>query len=188
MRISSGGGVSIGTATGAGANNLLVNGSVTGSSFSGSGSGLTGTASSLSIGGNAATASNAATATNPASGGSFITSSNIGSQSVNFATTAGNGGVTSLNGQTGAITNTGVNVIGSYYAGASLTYGNYTPSTTVAGSSLRSNDQDSGPFIYFTSGGYNPGLSGTYRAMSNSRSFNDKGNNFYGPNLWVRIS
>ena len=35
------------------------------------------------------TSGNAATATNPQSGGSFITSSNIGSQSVNYATSAG---------------------------------------------------------------------------------------------------
>lgn len=47
------------------------------------GTNITGTASGLSIGGNAATASN------PASGGSFITSSNIGSQSVNYASSAG---------------------------------------------------------------------------------------------------
>lgn len=47
------------------------------------GTNITGTASGLSIGGNAATA------TAPASGGSFITSSNIGSQSVNYATSAG---------------------------------------------------------------------------------------------------
>lgn len=49
---------------------------------------------------------NSATATNPASGGSFITSSNIGSQSVSYATTAGsagNGGVTSVNDKTGAV-------------------------------------------------------------------------------------
>jgi hypothetical protein len=75
-------------------------GAVSGSSFSGAGTGLTGTAGSLSIGGNAATATNAttaascsgnsATASNPASGGSFITSSNIGSQSVNFANSATN--------------------------------------------------------------------------------------------------
>jgi hypothetical protein len=68
--------------------------------FSGPGTGLTGTAGSLSIGGNAATATNAttaaacsgnsATASNPASGGTFITSSNIGSQSVSFATNATN--------------------------------------------------------------------------------------------------
>ena len=54
----------------------------------------------ISISGNAATATsattaascsgNAATATNPASGGTFITSSNIGSQSVSFATNATN--------------------------------------------------------------------------------------------------
>jgi hypothetical protein len=48
--------------------------------FSGAGTGLTGTAASLNIGGTAATA------TSPASGGSFITSSNIGSQSVASAT------------------------------------------------------------------------------------------------------
>jgi hypothetical protein len=47
------------------------------------GTNITGTAASLSIGGNAATASN------PASGGSFITTSNIGSQSVNYANSAG---------------------------------------------------------------------------------------------------
>jgi hypothetical protein len=50
------------------------------------------------------TSGNAATATAPQSGGSFITSSNIGSQSVNYANTAGNGGVTSVNGSTGAVT------------------------------------------------------------------------------------
>ncbi len=60
------------------------------------GTNITGTAGSLSIGGNAATATtasscsgNSATATAPASGGSFITSSNISSQSVNYANTAG---------------------------------------------------------------------------------------------------
>ena len=49
------------------------------------------------------TSGNAATATAPQSGGSFITSSNIGSQSVSYATTAGNGGVTSVNSATGAV-------------------------------------------------------------------------------------
>ena len=58
--------------------------------------GLTGSGASgtwgINITGNAATATtatNATNATNPASGGSFITSSNIGSQSVNYATSAG---------------------------------------------------------------------------------------------------
>ena len=75
MRISSAGGVSIGTTTDAGVGNLLVNGTVTASNHIGPGTGLTGTASALSIGGNAAT-----------------------------ATTAANGGVTSVNGLTGAVT------------------------------------------------------------------------------------
>jgi len=41
------------------------------------------------------------------SGGNAITTSNIGSQSVSFATTAGNGGVTSVNGNTGTVTTLG---------------------------------------------------------------------------------
>ncbi len=49
------------------------------------------------------TSGNAATATSPQGGGSFITSLNIGSQSVNYASTAGNGGVTSVNSATGAV-------------------------------------------------------------------------------------
>lgn len=57
-------------------------GGALGTPSSGVATNLTGTASGLSIGGNAATA------TNPQSGGTFITSSNIGSQSVNFATSA----------------------------------------------------------------------------------------------------
>jgi hypothetical protein len=52
----------------------------------------------------ASTSGNAATATAPASGGTFVTSSNIGSQSVSYASTSGNGGVTSVNGATGAVT------------------------------------------------------------------------------------
>jgi hypothetical protein len=58
-------------------------GALSASSFSGDSTGLTGTATALSIGGTAATASA------PAGGGSFITSSNIGSQSVNYANTSG---------------------------------------------------------------------------------------------------
>lgn len=83
-------------------------GTVSGANFIGAGTGLTGTATVLSIGGNAATATlatnatnattaatcsgNAATATSPQSGGSFITSNNIASQSVNYANSAGSAG------------------------------------------------------------------------------------------------
>lgn len=54
LRITSGGNVGIGTASPS--TKLDVTGTVTATSFSGAGTGLTGTASSLSIGGNAATA------------------------------------------------------------------------------------------------------------------------------------
>lgn len=76
------------------------------------------TGSSGSCTGNAATATNAdqldgqhGAYYQPAS--TAITTSNIGSQSVNYATTAGNGGVTSVNGSTGAVTVTGGQFFGS---------------------------------------------------------------------------
>jgi len=70
----------------------------------------------------AACSGNAATASNPASGGSFITTSNIGSQSVNYATSAGsapaNGGTsTSLSGgSVAATTITATGNITAYYS------------------------------------------------------------------------
>jgi hypothetical protein len=45
-------------------------------------------------------------------------------------------GVTSLNGQTGAITNTSLDTIGSYVICANTTTSGYIPGTTIAGSSL----------------------------------------------------
>lgn len=118
MRISSARGVSIGTSTDAGVGNLLVNGTVTATNHIGAGTGLTGTASSLSIGGNAATASN------PAGGGSFITSSNIGSQSVNYASSASSAGYASSAGSvpaTGCVYNSGTyeQYIGNFLIGSS---------------------------------------------------------------------
>lgn len=102
------GGTGVTTSTGSG-NNVLSNSPILVTPALGTpsalvGTNITGTASGLSIGGNAATASA------PASGGSFITSSNIGSQSVNYANSAGNGGVTSVNGSTGAVTVTSIGV------------------------------------------------------------------------------
>ena len=71
----------LGTMASQNANNVAITG--------GTINGVTGTASGLTVG-TATNATNATYATNPASGGSFITSSNIGSQSVSFATNATN--------------------------------------------------------------------------------------------------
>jgi hypothetical protein len=50
--------------------------------------------------------------------------------------TSGGGGVTSLNGQTGAITNTDYGAIGSVVKAANTTSSSYLPGATIAGSSL----------------------------------------------------
>ena len=68
---------------------------------------------------------NAATASNPAGGGSFITSSNIGSQSVNYASSAGSastaGTATNLSGgSVAATTITATGNITAYYSDDNL--------------------------------------------------------------------
>lgn len=54
----------------------------------------------------------------------------------NQTVTAAGGGVTSLNGQTGAITNTDFGAIGSVVRAANTTSSSYLPGATIAGSSL----------------------------------------------------
>jgi hypothetical protein len=110
-------------------------------------------------------------------------------------------GVTSLNGQTGAITNTGYGAIGSYVIAAENTYTaslERLPDATVAGSSLvRSNNTSTGGMqginMQNFSGSYvensavtSLGLSGTWRRMTRSRN-GDNGTSSAG-NLYVRIS
>ena len=75
------------------------------------------------------------------------------------AATASNGGVTSLNGQTGAITNTNLDAIGSYaglqYAASTISFPTgFSPlqnvlasGTTIAGSSLRRLNSAAGPYF-----------------------------------------
>lgn len=110
----------------------------------------------------------------------------------------GGGGVTSLNGQTGAITNTSFNAIGSY-TGAVAGSGNsvYSAGSTVAGTSLYQQTNVGagyGPFTGFnnTSGSRYAGQTGTWRAMGDSRNgpASPKAPSNYGAfcNLWVRIS
>ena len=89
------------------------------------------------------------------------------------------GGVTSLNGQTGAITNTSYNAIGSYFVWSAARdgIGNSTVGSTVSGSSLNKKD---------TAGNtVNAGLSGTWRNMGGSES---SGSTTAGERAWVRIS
>jgi hypothetical protein len=116
------------------------------------------------------------------------------------AASNGSGGVTSLNGQTGAITNTNYGAIGSYVTAAN--YGQslstlQSAGATTAGSNLFFTNNNTAA-IGTSLGGFAPtdqsvanaarvsaGLSGTWRALSN----NWKGSNSsYPVNLFVRIS
>lgn len=137
----------------------------------------------------------------------------LGSTGITFPdattqTTAATGGVTSLNGQTGAITNTTSGSIGSYVFALDSSYdantnvGNKLIGTTVAGSVLvYANGNASYPVAYssasatYTSvsgmgGVTNCGFSGTWRRMSkqSTAAAGVYGNTSYQPGLWVRIS
>lgn len=96
------------------------------------------------------------------------------------------GGVTSLNGQTGAITNTDFQAIGSYILGLGPNPNSaptYSTNSTYSGGSIRVNG-----YTGFTL--TNPQTpAGTWRALgslTNSSAMN--GNAYYGPTLFVRIS
>jgi hypothetical protein len=123
----------------------------------------------------------------PGSNGNILTSNG---STWTSAAPAG-GGVTSLNGQTGAITDTTFNVIGSYTGGCPNATGTISAGATLAGSSIQqatygrsgcfNGVQSSAPFG-------NQGQTGTWRAMGRSNGENDEGTNYVGGNLWVRIS
>jgi hypothetical protein len=101
-------------------------------------------------------------------------------------------GVTSLNGQTGAITETGAGNIGSYFAGVRV--GGSLASnrgTTYAGSSLRQQPSSASPFDRVQSNeiGGNPSYTGTWRAMGTTvNSPDDFGIHTCRANLFVRVS
>jgi len=109
------------------------------------------------------------------------------------------GGVTSLNGQTGAITNTDYGAIGSYVIAAENTFSANAlrlQNVTVAGSSLIRSDSTSAtgvqPFNSLQGTSVNSGtaislsLSGTWRRMTRSR--NGTSADLSAINLYVRIS
>ena len=105
------------------------------------------------------------------------------------------GGVTSLNGQTGAITNTSLYAIGSYVTGRPQNTTLYAVDATIAGSSLYSTT----PQVNWSGSAWRtPGNgasvsgvntlvnTGTWRCVSPAGS--SPGDVAYYPGLWVRIS
>ena len=140
----------------------------------------------------------------PGSSGNILTSNGTTWES----TAPAGGGVTSLNGQTGAITNTTLDAIGSYIAAvaaANLPTGTggtlYNQNDTIAGSTLRRNyNVDGGSQTAFPGtsayGGrnYNGGgtaLSGTWRCMGRTQggAYDPCTNtSTMNPGMWVRIS
>jgi hypothetical protein len=107
---------------------------------------------------------------------------------------APSGGVTSLNGQTGAITNTGFGNIGSYVIGASsdqFSAAEFLPNVTVAGNTLiRSTGtatvgiSSESTAIVVSARQASLGLSGTWRSMTRGYG----GGTVAPSQLWVRIS
>jgi len=107
------------------------------------------------------------------------------------------GGVTSLNGQTGAITNTDFGAIGSYVLANGANNTNYNMNDTIAGSSLQkcstsspvslgSRDMSGAGFGYINTM-TSAGLSGTWRSVSvHGNSTGTAG--YASTGLWVRIS
>lgn len=106
---------------------------------------------------------------------------------ITSASSGSGGGVTSLNGQTGAITNTSFNAIGSYILGVpvnsegSFSYNSTYSSSNIGKGSITGVSNGCNFFLSAGSGG-NAGMSGTWRAMSNANSQN------YSFTLMVRIS
>jgi hypothetical protein len=171
----------------------------------------------ISITGNAATVTNGITTVNIGSYAPSLTGTGAsGTWGINItgsaatATTAANGGVTSVNGQTGAVTQTSVDSIGSYIVAL------YVPGThpgtnskplsignTVAGSTLRynftagnvaNNDFEGSRIIGSTTyDGGGSSLSGTWRCMGRPSYIQGTDSDsvpFYGwtTGLFVRVS
>lgn len=98
------------------------------------------------------------------------------------------GGVTSLNGQSGAITNTDLYAIGGYVVGRPQNYTNYTVNSTLAGSSLYATTTRDGRYAvgaWMTGSGQVLVNTGTWRCVSPAWG-NASNEGWSG--LWVRIS
>jgi hypothetical protein len=125
----------------------------------------------------------------PGTSGNVLTSNGTTWQSTALPA----GGVTSLNGQTGAITNTSLYAIGSYVTGRPQNSTSYSVNSTIAGSILYSTycraEWGGGAFdpnrwLALGSVGITLVNTGTWRCMSPSVGASDQ----YPAGLWVRIS
>jgi len=137
----------------------------------------------------------------PGTNGNILTSNGTAWTS----STPAAGGVTSLNGQTGAITNTSLGAIGSYISAVRAVVAEGSPlfaNSTIAGSSLRYGWSASGTYggyvgafegttrnanANYASGGSS--LSGTWRNLGTAWEYdNGEGTSYWYPSLYVRIS
>ena len=124
----------------------------------------------------------------------------LGSTGITFPdattqTTAATGGVTSLNGQTGAITDTNLYAIGSYVTGRPQNNNtDYQVNTTIAGSSLyttpSASARDASSWVAPDGSTMSAGVAlvntGTWRCVS--PALRATGLAYGLPGLWVRIS
>jgi len=123
----------------------------------------------------------------PGTSGNLLTSNG----SAWVSSTPAGGGVTSLNGQTGAITNTSLYAIGGYVCGRPQNTTSYSVDSTIAGSSLYA--APTGTYwdgsLWINSASSNVPVSlvntGTWRCVSPASQAN-AGKNYSG--IWVRIS
>ena len=129
----------------------------------------------------------------------ILTSAGITFGDSTTQTTAAVAGVTSLNGQTGAITDTTFGAIGSHYVGSTSAITNafdgttrYPPNVTEAGSNLRTNNTNQGAFnfnaVQDAVNNQSAGLSGTWRRLSGGTSQVSGLPNFSITFLYVRVS
>lgn len=174
-------------------------------SFTGAGTGLTGTAASLSIGGNAANVNGTVVVANGGTGRTTLTANNVvlgnGTSAVNFVAPGTSGNVLTSNGTTwtsAAVPSSAPTTaqVLTATAGASVdsvgTYGFFTiagtrsPGATVAGSSLQYCGIEIGQTSFTSGRAWTGGAaSGTWRLMGYTRTdFGGSGS----PSLWLRIS